>query len=158
MRIIYCLLLFYSLQIVNGDVITGLPGYHGHIPFKQYSGYVTVNENAGRNLFYWLTMHDSPKPDTPVVLWMNGGPGCSSLFGAFTENGPFKMTNGSTLLLNPHRWNSVAHMIYLETPAGVGFSYALNGNYTTGDDAVTMDNFQFVVGFFKALTAFCVLC
>jgi serine carboxypeptidase-like clade II len=68
-----------------------------------YSGYVTVDESAGRALFYWL---QEVQP-APLVLWLNGGPGCSSVaYGASEELGAFRIQpDGATLTLNKHRWN-----------------------------------------------------
>lgn len=92
------------------DKITELPGQPRNVEFAQYSGYVNVNEPAGRALFYWLT--ESPasrKPETrPLVLWLNGGPGCSSVaYGAAEEVGPFHIRpDGKTLYLNPYSWNN----------------------------------------------------
>lgn len=92
------------------DRITELPGQPKNVGFAQYSGYVTVNEQAGRALFYWLVETPaSRKPESrPLVLWLNGGPGCSSVaYGAAEEIGPFHIRpDGKTLYLNPYSWSN----------------------------------------------------
>lgn len=87
------------------DRIVYLPGQPGDVGFSQYSGYVTVNEAAGRALFYWLV--ESPAAARPLVLWLNGGPGCSSVaYGAAEEVGPFRINpDGRSVYLNPYAWN-----------------------------------------------------
>jgi serine carboxypeptidase-like clade 2 len=58
-----------------------------------------------------------------VILWFNGGPGCSSLLGFFQEHGPYVMDNGQyDFIANPYSWNKEATVLYIESPAGVGFS------------------------------------
>lgn len=59
----------------------------------------------------------------PLVLWLTGGPGCSSLLACFQENGPFIFPPGKhTFVINENAWNRKANLLYLEAPAGVGFS------------------------------------
>jgi serine carboxypeptidase-like clade 2 len=73
-----------------------------------YSGYVTVDAAAGRALFYWLIEAAGvPAESAPLVLWLNGGPGCSSVgYGASEELGAFRINaDGRTLYLNPYPWN-----------------------------------------------------
>ncbi|CAN1848109.1 Putative serine carboxypeptidase-like 23 [Linum perenne] len=132
------------------DRISELPG-QPKVKFKQYSGYVTVDEVAGRALFYWLTevpasSHPSSKP---LVVWLNGGPGCSSVaYGASEEVGPFRINNtASGLYLNKYSWNSVANILFLETPAGVGFSYSNHSSdlLDTGDIRTATDSLQFLL-------------
>ena len=38
-----------------------------------------MNESAGRTLFYAFAESKEEKQSKPLVLWLNGGPGCSSL-------------------------------------------------------------------------------
>jgi carboxypeptidase C (cathepsin A) len=95
---------------------------------KQYSGYLEINPSTGKRLHYWFieSFHDAEKD--PVVLWMNGGPGCSSMDGLFYEMGPMHFFGADsrdlTLTFNPYTWTKKASMIFLEAPAGVGFSYS----------------------------------
>lgn len=77
----------------------------------------------------------------PVLMWFNGGPGCSSMLGFFQENGPFVVDDdNNTIYANPYSWNSNANVLYFEMPAGVGFSvgdtpYDLTHNdYTQSTD------------------------
>jgi len=157
--VLLCTLFCCWFLIVASDSryqITSLPGFNSSlITFKQYSGYVTVNKEQGRNLFYWFVESQNVPATDPVVLWFTGGPGCSSLFAFFTENGPFRVNpDGQTLFLNPYAWNKIVNMIFVESPCGVGFSYSDNGNYTTGDNQTAEDAFNFVLGFFKLFPEF----
>ncbi|KAI3715027.1 hypothetical protein L6452_21992 [Arctium lappa] len=107
------------------DRIKALPG-QPEVAFSQFSGYVTVHKKHGRALFYWLTEAATHNPqENPLVLWLNGGPGCSSIaYGASEEIGPFRINKtASSLYLNKYSWNKEANILFLESPAGVGFSY-----------------------------------
>ncbi|KAI3708026.1 hypothetical protein L2E82_37027 [Cichorium intybus] len=74
------------------DKISSLPGQPTGTDFDQYSGYVTVDPNHGRALFYYLAESPTNSSTNPLVLWLNGGPGCSSLGnGAMMELGPFRV-------------------------------------------------------------------
>ena len=97
-------------------------------PFRQFSGYLAVGD---RRLFYYFAEADraddgaAARGAAPLMLWLNGGPGCSSLGGLLTENGPFVVgPRGAAgpLAKNPYAWNKAAHVLWLEQPAGVGFS------------------------------------
>lgn len=87
---------------------------------------------------------------------LNGGPGCSSLIGLFSENGPFRPTiDGKSLIPNEWSWNSIANIIYLESPAGVGFSYSNNKNdYYTDDIKTAKDNYNALIEWFKKFPSF----
>lgn len=74
----------------KADKISELPGQPGKATFDQYAGYVTVDATSGKALFYYFVEAAAEDPSTkPLVLWLNGGPGCSSLGGAMHEIGPF---------------------------------------------------------------------
>lgn len=119
-----------------------------------YSGYINVDMNSNRNLFYWLVESSSGTPSTdPLVLWTNGGPGCSSLSGGlFSEFGPFFPDIDGSLALTPniYTWTQMANVIFIEQPAGVGFSWSANtSDYTTGDAQAAMDVYVFLQNFLK---------
>ncbi|KAM0033471.1 putative carboxypeptidase D [Helianthus debilis subsp. tardiflorus] len=56
----------------EADRIIALPG-QPNVSFNQFSGYVTVNQMAGRALFYWLTETPNHPLSKPLVIWLNGG-------------------------------------------------------------------------------------
>jgi len=74
------------------------------------------------NIFYWLfESRNQPKTD-PFILWMTGGPGCSSMMALFEENGPYKVQQNLSLSLNPYSWNNNATIVYVDQPVGTGLS------------------------------------
>ncbi|KAJ0965836.1 hypothetical protein J5N97_026974 [Dioscorea zingiberensis] len=138
-------------EVINGqsfDRITSLPG-QPEVSFSQFSGYITVNKKHGRALFYWLTEAVSHASKKPLVLWLNGGPGCSSVaYGASEEIGPFRINRtGSSLYLNRYSWNREANLLFLESPAGVGFSYTNTSSdlKNSGDEQTAQDSLTFMI-------------
>ncbi|CAN0863692.1 Serine carboxypeptidase-like 40 [Linum grandiflorum] len=131
----------------DGDLIVRLPG-QPPVSFKQYGGYVNVDPVNDRNMYYYFAEAQHPNKDQlPLVLWLNGGPGCSSLgYGAMTEQGPFRVaSDGKSLYINKYSWNRVVNLLFVESPAGVGFSYSnTSSDYTTGDIKTAQDNFVFL--------------
>ncbi|CUG89099.1 serine carboxypeptidase II-3-like, putative [Bodo saltans] len=101
------------------DLIHSLPVY-GQLLSNNYAGYVPLGD--GRKSFYWFVESENKPKTDPLVLWLNGGPGCSSLLGLFEENGPYVMRHGGNFIQNEFRWQTNASILYLESPAGVGFS------------------------------------
>ncbi|EAT90265.1 carboxypeptidase Y-like protein [Parastagonospora nodorum] len=99
------------------------PSVLGVDKVKQYSGYLDDNEED-KHLFYWFfESRNDPKND-PVVLWLNGGPGCSSLMGLFMELGPASVMKDGKLKHNDYSWNANASVIFLDQPVNVGYSYS----------------------------------
>ncbi|XP_057719702.1 serine carboxypeptidase-like 31 [Arachis stenosperma] len=133
------------------DVVRGLPGQPA-MDFEHYAGYVTVNETNGRALFYWFFEAITNPDDKPLVLWLNGGPGCSSVgYGATQGIGPFLVdSDGQGLKFNNLSWNQEANILLLELVVGVGFSYS---NTTSdcdqlGDQITTNDAYTFLHNWF----------
>ncbi|EEP78175.1 carboxypeptidase Y [Uncinocarpus reesii 1704] len=113
---------------------------------KQFSGYLDDNEND-KHLFYWFfESRNDPKND-PVVLWLNGGPGCSSLTGLFFELGPASIDKNLKVIHNPYSWNSNASVIFLDQPVNVGFSYS--GSSVSDTIAAGKDVYALLTLFFK---------
>lgn len=142
-------------------LIAQIPGFSGNLPSKHYSGYVTVDESHGRNLFYYFVESEGNPSKDPVVLWLNGGPGCSSFDGFIYEHGPFNFeaptTKGSLpkLHVNPYSWTKVSSIIYLDSPAGVGLSYSENKtDYVTGDLKTASDTHTFLLKWFELYPEF----
>ncbi|KAK4545312.1 hypothetical protein LTR36_003492 [Oleoguttula mirabilis] len=113
---------------------------------KQYSGYLD-NDEDDKHLFYWFfESRNDPKND-PVVLWLNGGPGCSSLTGLFMELGPSFVNKDGGLDYNPSSWNANASVIFLDQPVNVGYSYS--GSSVSNTIAAGKDVYALLTLFFK---------
>ncbi|XP_078434011.1 serine carboxypeptidase-like 42 [Wolffia australiana] len=132
------------------DLVERLPGQPS-VGFRQYAGYVDVDRKAGRSLFYYFVEAEGDPQEKPLTLWLNGGPGCSSIGGgAFTELGPFFPTgDGRGLRINSQSWNKVTNILFVESPAGVGWSYSnRTSDYTTGDNSTAHDMLLFLLKWF----------
>uniref|UniRef100_A0A0C9S7L5 Carboxypeptidase n=1 Tax=Wollemia nobilis TaxID=56998 RepID=A0A0C9S7L5_9CONI len=147
---ILALLFIKVLSAPLGDMVNSLPGQPA-VLFKQYAGYVTVDEKSDRALFYYFVEAETEPDLKPLVLWLNGGPGCSSFgIGALSEHGPFQ-PKGDILITNSYSWNKEANVLYLESPAGVGFSYSSDPSYYkyVNDTLTATDNLLFLIGWFQ---------
>jgi len=91
------------------------------------------------------------QPNTdPLVIWLTGGPGCSSELALFYENGPYKINKNLTLSSNPDSWNTFANLLYVDQPVGTGFSYAdYTRDYVTDEDEVAQDLYVFLQEFYQ---------
>ncbi|XP_010447670.1 PREDICTED: serine carboxypeptidase-like 29 [Camelina sativa] len=131
------------------DKVSKLPGQDFNVSFAHYSGFVTTNEKLGRALFYWLFEAVEDAKSKPLVLWLNGGPGCSSVaFGEAEEIGPFHIkSDGKTLYLNQYSWNQAANILFLDAPVGVGYSYSNTSSdlQTNGDKRTAQDSLKFLL-------------
>ncbi|KAH6677728.1 carboxypeptidase-like protein S1 [Halenospora varia] len=102
--------------VTNSGICETTPGVN------QYSGYISVGSN--QNMWFWFFEARNNASTAPLAMWLNGGPGCSSMIGLFQENGPCQFYNGaSTPSLNKYSWNEYANMLYIDQPIGTGFSY-----------------------------------
>ncbi|ONK74222.1 uncharacterized protein A4U43_C03F4050 [Asparagus officinalis] len=135
------------------EKVEELPGQPKGVDFDQYAGYVTVDPKHGRALFYYFAESPQNSSSKPLVLWLNGGPGCSSLgYGAMEEVGPFRVnSDGETLTRNYYAWNNVANILFLESPAGVGFSYSNTSSDISqnGDKRTAADNYVFLINWLE---------
>lgn len=138
------------------DLVVRLPG-QPKVGFKQYAGYVDVDVKSGKSLFYYFVEAEVDPHHKPLTLWLNGGPGCSSIGGgAFTELGPFYPTgDGRGLRRNSKSWNKASNLLFVESPVGVGWSYSnTTSDYTRGDDATAMDMHIFMMKWLDKFPAF----
>ncbi|KAM3141577.1 hypothetical protein pb186bvf_006182 [Paramecium bursaria] len=127
--------------------------------FQSFSGYLDASEDGATKFHYYFYVSDQGELEDiniPVLLWLNGGPGCSSLEGALNENGPFVFDKGDlTVHMNDYSWTKLvfitilfqAHMLYLESPAQVGFSYG--DIFEMSDAKAAQQNLQAIISFFK---------
>ncbi|KAF0698234.1 Aste57867_11138 [Aphanomyces stellatus] len=137
------------VAVKNPHKVTSLPNYADSKPinFDHYAGYIPLPSN-GQKMFYWLVESES-KDSTkdPLILWLNGGPGCSSLGGMFTELGPFIVQTDLSVVRNPYAWNRRANILFLESPAGVGFSQPVLNTSEYNDDTTADRAYEFLVQF-----------
>ncbi|KAF8602094.1 serine carboxypeptidase [Ceratobasidium sp. AG-I] len=114
---------------------------------KQHSGYLDVSED--KHIFFWFFEARNRPQTAPVVIWLNGGPGCSSAMGLFFALGPCRIEeDGKSTTLNKYSWNTNANMLFIDQPAGVGFSY--NNGPTVDDSFIAADDmWAFLQLFYK---------
>ncbi|RSL64556.1 hypothetical protein CEP54_004686 [Fusarium duplospermum] len=90
-------------------------------------GETPINESA--NMFFWFFEARHRPQEAPVVLFLNGGPGISSVYRVFDGSGPCLIDWKGTIRPNPHSLNEYANVLYVDQPVGAGFSYG-NANFT----------------------------
>ncbi|XP_031091958.1 serine carboxypeptidase-like 10 [Ipomoea triloba] len=119
----------HAVEAACGLPVNFLPGFDGPLPFQLQTGYIGV-QNEEIQLFYYFVKSDSNPQEDPLILWITGGKTCSALRTIFQQIGPLLVEpveyNGSLPRLRPfpYSWTKFASIIFLDSPAGTGFSYA----------------------------------
>ncbi|KAF9177444.1 Cell death protease, partial [Haplosporangium sp. Z 11] len=111
----------------NDYLVTNLPdlAQEDAAQLKQYAGHIALDEAAESNLFFWLVTNKRIQKSPKLIIWLNGGPGCSSADGYFLESGPLRFVN-KTLTVNKGGWHEFANVVFLDQPVGTGLSYTSN--------------------------------
>ena len=90
-----------------------------------HGGFIMIDKTTDSNTYFVFAPALSKQTDAPVLLWLQGGPGASSLFGMFTEIGPFDIDEGMQVAPRAHSWNRNYSLLFLDNPLGTGFSFTV---------------------------------
>ena len=124
----------------NEDMIKELKGFDLNYTYPcMYSGFVEVEKETDSHLFYWFFRKENGDAKAPLVLWINGGPGSSSMLGNLLENGPLRLVRDETKnetkvhSMKGQAWSAVANLVFVDQPIGVGYSYG-HRNVSSGEE------------------------
>ncbi|XP_072159700.1 vitellogenic carboxypeptidase-like [Bemisia tabaci] len=145
--------LFLTPLIESGDsagarrdatVRTMLPG------IESFSGYITVDKFHGAHLFFWMFKSTERNWEAaPVIIWLQGGPGGTSLFGLFEEIGPFYVNSSLHLTRREYSWCKKYNLLFIDNPVGAGFSFTTQeAGYAKTEEDVSKDLYSFMLQFY----------
>ena len=138
----------------NDDMVKELKGFDLNYTYPwMYSGFVEVEKETDSNLFYWFFREENGNTKAPLVIWINGGPGSSSMLGNLQENGPLKLLkdresgNVNVHSLKGEAWSAVSNIVFVDQPIGVGYSYG----HRKVEDGKQVGEYmvKFIQGFYK---------
>ncbi|KAF2491000.1 pheromone-processing carboxypeptidase KEX1 [Lophium mytilinum] len=129
--------LFYSAALVPGALAekTAADYYVHELPgapeplLKMHAGHIEVDPAHHGNIFFWHYQNRHIANKQRTVIWLNGGPGCSSMDGAMMEIGPYRVREGGKLEYNDGSWDEFANVLFVDNPVGTGFSYVDSNSY-----------------------------
>lgn len=114
---------------------------------SQWTGTIDVTDT--HRLFFWFFESRNDPVDDPIVIWINGGPGASSMLGLFNEIGPCSYeSDANETTPNPWAWNRNASLLFIDQPAGVGFSSVAEGGRLPATDIDGAEDFQVFLNIF----------
>ncbi|THV05581.1 alpha/beta-hydrolase [Dendrothele bispora CBS 962.96] len=123
---------------------------------RSFAGNIPVGRSGHPNdtLFFWafekqngtLTSNQSTEP---WGIWLNGGPGSSSMAGLLFENGPIRIGPDYGASANKFSWNTVADFFWIDQPVGVGFSTADSEGYVADEEQIGKDFMGFLANLVK---------
>ncbi|KAK9282657.1 hypothetical protein L1049_010877 [Liquidambar formosana] len=109
-----------------------------------YAGYYKIQNSHAAKMFYFFFESRNNKKD-PIVIWLTGGPGCSSELAVFYENGPFSIASNLSLVWNEYGWDKASNLLYVDQPIGTGFSYSSDRrDIRHNEEGVSNDLYDFL--------------
>lgn len=136
----------------SGEIVDSLPGFSGKLPFNLETGYVSVGDSE--MFYYFIQSEGKPKLD-PLLLWITGGPGCSSFNSLVYEIGPLQFDFDNyegglpQLISYPYSWTKAASIIFLDSPVGTGFSYSRSPEgWQSSDTKAANETYKFLMQWF----------
>ncbi|EEY67048.1 serine protease family S10, putative [Phytophthora infestans T30-4] len=111
------------------------------------AGYIKLPNKQDDQYFYWFFESRNAPATDPLILWLSGGPGVSSLLTLLTENGPCFVNEDLSTTINPHSWNTEANVIWLDQPTSVGYSIGTPADVDNNENDVQENIFWFLQGF-----------
>ncbi|RZC19469.1 serine carboxypeptidase-like 11 isoform X2 [Glycine soja] len=149
--LLIALALLVQISSQLGSKVEVLPGFEGPLPFELETGYVGLGEkDDDMQVFYYFVKSENDPQKDPLMLWLTGGPGCSSFSGLAFQIGPLRFKieeyDGSVpnLILRPQSWTKVCNIIFVDLPFGTGFSYAKNLTAQRSDWKLVHHTHQFL--------------
>jgi serine carboxypeptidase-like clade 1 len=118
-KLLLLLLFIINHHVDSGSIVKFLPGFEGPLPFELETGYIGIGEEEDVQLFYYFIKSERNPKEDPLLLWLSGGPGCSSITGLLFENGPLalksKVYNGSvpSLVSTTYSWTKVEESMFI---------------------------------------------
>ncbi|KAK3903841.1 Alpha/Beta hydrolase protein [Staphylotrichum tortipilum] len=103
--------------------VHSLPGAPEGPLVKMHAGHIEITPEHNGNVFFWHYQNKHIANKQRTVIWLNGGPGCSSEDGALMEIGPYRLKDDKTLIYNEGAWNEFANVLFVDNPVGTGYSY-----------------------------------
>ena len=136
----------------------------GEFPGDHWAGLLPASADGDKYFFYHLFAPDQEDEDDedkeedediPLLIWLNGGPACSSMDGLWLENGPLRLVlNGTTKAFTiegaDFSWHEApAYTLYIDQPVGTGLSFTTSKKYPTNDEEVNIDFYYFLTEFLQ---------
>ncbi|CAO1600968.1 hypothetical protein XANCAGTX0491_004638 [Xanthoria calcicola] len=136
---------------VTAFAVRSLPNVTFHVA-PSWAGQIPIPGVADDQLFFWLFQAENHDASRNLIIWLNGGPGCSSLTGLTYENGPFQFQYRTSVPSpNPYSWTKLANVLYIDQPPGTGYS---SGSEAASNNAdVTKDFLHWLTAFYDRFPA-----
>lgn len=144
--------LFLTSLLENGNIeeakkLSAVQPLAGDV--KSYSGFFTVYKTYNSNMFFWFFPAETFPKTAPVLVWLQGGPGASSMFGLFSENGPYVITENLEVTLRKISWTKTISVLYIDNPVGTGYSFTdSKDGYARNEEDYAVNLYETVRQFF----------
>jgi carboxypeptidase D len=140
-----------AAQTAGDYFVHSLPGAPEGDLVKMHAGHIEITPESHGNMFFWHVQNRHIANRQRTVIWLNGGPGCSSEDGVMMEIGPYRLVNENELTYNNGSWHEFANLLFVDNPVGTGFSYADTNAFVHELDEMAD---QFIVFLEKFFTLF----